>query len=356
MSAFRRPRPRVLFVCRGSTRDGLGHVIRSRTVALAMSAHAAVRLVVIGDEVVEGLLIGRNLEWDVVADDASAAAAADAFQPDIVFWDLLQIDDAAYRRISAGRTAASICPIFSHQHAVDLVFHRTDRVGDADTRDWAGELRAGLRYSVVRDEVTRITETAFAANLRQQTLSVAVSMGGGDADNKTLAVLQAMRFLPRRMLLWVLLGEGYGHSYEALVDCVKQNPQHEIILAKTNDSMWRVLGACSVAILAGGTTTYEAAAAGLPSINIFDHESQTFLVEELVEYGACLSAGAPTQPAILEAVAMLVRLEDRREELMAMHRRCRGLIDGRGAHRIASETLAFHRAKSAEGLQRRAAS
>ena len=36
------------------------------------------------------------------------------------------------------------------------------------------------------------------------------------------------------------------------------------ILAKTNRSMWRVLGNCSLAILAGGVTSYEAAFAGCP--------------------------------------------------------------------------------------------
>ena len=60
---------RVLFLCRGSLRDGLGHVIRSRTLALEMARRAAVQMIVIGDKYVDALLVGYGLNYQLFFED-----------------------------------------------------------------------------------------------------------------------------------------------------------------------------------------------------------------------------------------------------------------------------------------------
>ena len=75
------PLLRVLFACRGSTRDGLGHVMRSRTVARRMALRSSVRMVVIGDSYVESLLAGRDLNYEVHAEEQALLSACERFQP-----------------------------------------------------------------------------------------------------------------------------------------------------------------------------------------------------------------------------------------------------------------------------------
>ena len=109
--------------------------------------------------------------------------------------------------------------------------------------------------------------------------------------------------------------------------------------------MWQVMRHCAVAVLAGGTITYEAAYAGLPSINVFEAGDHTFLVSELVEEGVCLSAGYPFEDSLSVVKTNLVHLEGSRHELLALHKRAKGLIDAGGAGRIAAEIESFYHAQ-----------
>lgn len=338
---------KLLFLCRGSVRDGLGHVTRSRAVARVAAQRETVRFVVIGDGCAEGLLGGRGFEYACVSSEPEALDIFHAFAPDIVIFDMLTFDRERCRHIARSATAISVSPIFDCMGEMALMFHRTAQLNPAwSLGDGGPEIRCGLQYSVVSSHCTRIPEDIFTHHVEHEMLAIAISMGGTDAANKTLRVLQTVKRLPRRLLIWVLAGEGYAHSYQALVDTMKGSP-HEIILAKTNDSMWRILRMCSLAVLATGTTTYEAAYAGLPSINLIEDARNYFLIEELVENGACISPGRDFESALAALPDEIAFLEAERDRLLQMHRRGQSLIDGLGADRIARESAEFHAARIA---------
>jgi len=348
-AAARTGAPRVLFLCRGSTRDGLGHVMRSRTVAESMRGLASVQMVVIGDRYVSALLHGRTVPHVVVEDESAALAEYTAMSPDVVVFDMLRFGRDPFRWIAQSCPTVSLSPVFDRLHEVDHFFHRTVEVGDDfDAASFGGVVHAGLEYAVIRPECRAIEESAYRRHLDDRALAVAISMGGADAGNKTLRVLQRMRRITRPILFWILLGEGYGHSYEALTACVAESPRHEMILAKTSDSMWRILGGCTLAVLAGGTVSYEAARAGLPAINLFESGDQEYLCRELVDRGVAWSAGYPLPAAIDRAADLVARFDLRRDDLLAAHRRCRRLIDGRGADRIAAAIAGLASAPAAE--------
>lgn len=315
--------------------------MRSRSVAREMARLAAVQVLVIGDQYVESLLQGRGLRYAVQAEESAAAKMIREFSPDVVVFDALTMSPETIEAAKKQALVVSLSPVFDQLHQMDLVFHRTRYHGE----DWnfAGEsspeLRCSLKYAVVRDNCVRIKDTEYQENLRQDRLAIAVSMGGADAGNKTLQMLRALSIVQRPLLIWTLLGEGYAHSYEALVECVRQSAQHEIILAKTSDSMWRVLRTCCLAVLAGGTITYEAAFAGLPSINLFENSRHVFLINELVDQGVCISAGHPLEDAVDVAAANVAHLERERHALMKMHEATEGLIDDQAGRRISEEIL-----------------
>ena len=334
---------RVLFICRGSTRDGIGHVIRSRTVASAMRAAAKVKMLVVGDAYVDNLLAGRDLDYVIVGHEDEVLRGFMDFRPQVSVFDLMHFDQPSFDTIRRSGITVSLSPIFNCLGDVDLVFHRTSILGE----DWPSTsprplIRSGLQYTITGEHCRRIPEDVFRQNLGPGTLSVAVSMGGTDAANKTLQVVNTVKQVPGRLLLWVLLGEGYAHSYQELVDSIRAS-KHEIILAKTNDSMWRILSTCSLAILAGGTTTYEAAYAGLPSINTLETDRHYFLIQELVERGACLCAGRTFDDSLRALNEVVTRLNANRDQLLDMHRRTSGLVDGLGVQRIIDEIQQYYR-------------
>lgn len=323
---------RLLFVCRGSVHHGLGHVIRSRAVAeAAIERGIPTRLLCLGDEHAAAMLAGFVGEWSVAAEESQALASI-SDDPAAVILDMVELSDQGFQELTEGRLSVSLSPIFNQLEHVDLSFIRTRYAAPGQSTNHAGR-HGGLDYTVVRSACERIDTGTFARSLDDETLAVGICMGGSDAPNRTLAILESLRQLESSATFWALLGEGYGHSYRELVDAVRRDGRHEVILAKTNRSMWRVLSNCSLAILAGGVTTYEAAYAGLPSINLLSRAEDEFLVRELVEEGAAIHAGTfDSDPA--ELLNHVARLEADREGLMAAHRRARVLVDGLGATRI----------------------
>jgi spore coat polysaccharide biosynthesis predicted glycosyltransferase SpsG len=340
MFTFGRPVTRVVVICRGSEKHGLGHVIRSRTVAGELATRSRVKLIAIGDIHAELLLNGQAFPSIVVREDGDVEKELVTFAPDIVVFDLLEFESSLLGSILGTKFTVSLSPIFSAILKVDMVFHRTRYLDEGlSPASFQGSLRCGLDYAIVRRQCVRIESREYESNASREPLAVAISMGGGDASNKTLRLLTALRDVEVPLLLWVLLGEAYTHSYDALVDCVKRDSRHEIILAKTGDSMWRIMRQCAVAILAGGTVTYEAAFAGLPSINTFEERGHLFLARELVERGVCLNAGYPFDDAVDVAIAQLRHLEANRSQLVEMHHRCQGLLRGDAAASIADEII-----------------
>jgi spore coat polysaccharide biosynthesis predicted glycosyltransferase SpsG len=333
-------RPSAVFLCRGSTDDGLGHVMRSRTVALAAREALDARIIVIGDACVAPLLDGRGVPFTIARDEAEAASAVLEANPDIIFFDALALDDEIFDRVRTGRTAIGLSPVFSRLDDLDLVFHRTRALSpQLKAVHRAGRLRAGLEYAVVRPGCEPIANDAFERAVSAKRLSLAISMGGGDAGNLTLETLRAVAEVEQPLLIWCLLGEGYGHCYNQLA-AAAASARHEIVLAKTSDSMWRVLSQCALAILAGGTVTYEAARAGLPAINLFPIDAHRFLARELIDRGAALES-TPDQLA-----AVVTDLERHRDRLRAVRERCTSLLDGKGAQRIVRETIAHHQSRT----------
>lgn len=338
---------KVLFITRGSINDGLGHVTRSRAVAAEFIGKAEISFLVIGDGCGAALLEGYGFDFVADADESHALSVARAFGADIVFLDLLRLNSDFVRELSSRSTTISLSPIFDSIGEVTCVFHRTVYQNPAWPK--GPEYRCGLQYAVVSSHCRRVSEEIFEMHSKDTPLSIAVSMGGTDAANKTISVLERLRKYPSPLLIWLLLGEGYVHSYQELVDLMRGS-EHEIILAKTNDSMWRVLHLVSLTILAAGTTTYEAAYAGLPSINLMERHENGFLIRELVEKRAALSLGAPVNSGLEQLVPALAGLDQNRDELRGMHQRARSLVDGHGAARIALEAVEFHQERRSKCL------
>jgi spore coat polysaccharide biosynthesis predicted glycosyltransferase SpsG len=165
-------------------------------------------------------------------------------------------------------------------------------------------------------------------------MSVGIAMGGSDATNLTMRAIEVLGTIDERLLIWAMLGEGYGHSYDALVDAIRHTGRHEALLAKASHSMWTVLARTAVVVLAGGVTSYEAAYARVPAVNLTS-ESNRYLVEELSSAGVALTLVGDDGWGDLPHVVS--RLAKDRDELFAMHRRSEDLIDGRGAMRVAHD-------------------
>ncbi|NNE13521.1 MAG: glycosyltransferase [Saprospiraceae bacterium] len=279
--------PKILLICKASIKEGLGHLIRTKTLAdfwASTYPEWEITFQLITDLDLSHLL--KDTAYHIQVTESLEIDDTESY--DRVVLDMLSFTDSEFESVAnIGKKITSISPIFNQMSKCDLLVTRTKY----QTKDFGSKLKieAGLQNTIIRSDCYKIDGLQFENNLRKSSINIAISMGGTDPNNNTLKVLKAIKDLEQPAVFWVLLGEGYEHNYEALTQSVNEDTTHEIILAKTNKNMWHILSNCSLAILTGGVTSYESAYAGLPAINYFQDPTKSYLVKELVELKLCVS-------------------------------------------------------------------
>jgi spore coat polysaccharide biosynthesis predicted glycosyltransferase SpsG len=332
----------IAFIVRASVRDGLGHLVRSLCVLRELAQRSEVKLFLLGDASGCHLIEEAKIPWVSCGSDEAAADEVALFLSQLVVFDTLNFEAAAFDRIAARAVTVSLSPVFSQMSKVDHLFHRTVNEDPA----WAlispfPKVHKGLKYAVLPSWLKRLSTRHYREQAEEERLAVAISMGGADAPNRTLSLLKLLGHCPERLVLFVALGDAYTHSYEELLECAAQNRQ-EIILLKSNESMWRVVKNAALLLCAGGLTTYEAAFVGLPTINILQRPEWTYLFSELVEKGGCLTL-EPTPESLGRASDLVTALAQDRARLMQMHLATKRLIPDGASRRVASMLVTLNR-------------
>lgn len=312
-------------------RTGLGHLQRSIALALANNTEINLIILAIIDKGLEGLFREiPNTIFFYSDEEVSSYIDYNQCRGTCVI-DAIEMAEVAQVSIRKNfNKTISISPVFNNYDVIDYLFTRfKGHVYPSHIR-----IFEGLEYAIFNPGCIRVSDDVFRQNLTQKELSIGISMGGTDAPNKTLKILKTIIRLKQNCTFWVLLGEGYSYSYQELVDVIKCDSRHEIILAKSNSSMWKILSNCSVLILAGGLTTIESIYAGIPSINIFEKEFQKAMISrELLEKNVSINLGLFNEKNLEKLVFQLEVLNSDRNILLQMRKNSYGLLDKSGPER-----------------------
>ncbi|SDS90878.1 UDP-2,4-diacetamido-2,4,6-trideoxy-beta-L-altropyranose hydrolase [Pseudomonas asplenii] len=348
---------RVLFRADASAAIGSGHVARCLTLAavlracgadvlfacrelpgnaLARLADDGVRSLVLpgaypGEDPAQG--IEAPLPWQADIDALEHCLAGEA-EFDWIVVDHYGLDhrwQTAARRWA--RRLAAIDDLNNRQHAVDLLFDQNFTAGDPEYAGRAlGPCRQllGPRYALIRDEFRRAP-----VPINAQAGRVLVNFGGLDGAGETWKAMLAL--------------EGFK---DLQVDFIAgtANPRLAQLQALAADRpLWRVqtfvkdfaerMAEADLFIGAGGGTSWERAALGLPTLCIAVAENQQANAERLAEAGAHIYLGASQSvdvDQLRQAVGFLLGNPGLRQSLA---KRSRSLVDGLGARRFAVALL-----------------
>lgn len=332
---------KILIVCKGGNKVGLGHLLRSRTFGRYASDFYNVKVAAIVDEGLENVFNEIKSRCKFFGEDKAVLSFAAEFKPDIIIFDLIDIEKRTFNSLKKlASLTVSISPVFSHCRNIDVLFTRSRH-----TQPLKGvKIFGGLEYAIFNDYCYQIDDETYFKSLSKKDLTIGISMGGTDAPNKTFGILKELSAISQPCTFWVLLGEGYAYSYNDLVNVMQKDKDHEIILAKTNRSMWNILGNCAVAVLAGGLTSVEAVYSGLPTINIFEKKEHVdAMAKELVEAGVCVNLGLYSNEAHAALKKSIERFIDKKSKLLEMRENTKGLVDKRGSERILNQIIRIYR-------------
>ncbi|MFC1821074.1 UDP-2,4-diacetamido-2,4,6-trideoxy-beta-L-altropyranose hydrolase [Thermodesulfobacteriota bacterium] len=190
----------------------------------------------------------------------------------------------------------------------------------------------GTRYILLRREFLKWH--GWKREIPHAARKVLVTMGGGDPDNVTLKVMQALQQIDiGRLEVEIVVGANNPHFLE--LQSAIHNPQSAIHLKKDVINMPELMSRADVAVSAGGSTCWEMAFMGLPAAVLVLAENQKDIAAGLGEAGVVINLDQYTEVSVEKAANTLARMIEDRELRKGMSLKGRELVDGMGAVRVA---------------------
>lgn len=188
----------------------------------------------------------------------------------------------------------------------------------------AARILAGSRYALLRPQFQAMRQASLVRRMVGRIERIVIALGASDAGGHSLPWLKATAAAFPDAAIDVVLGAA-ASSRMAIAEEVR-SLKGRARLHIDIDEMASLLAECDLAIGAGGTSALERCCLGLPTVLVVTAENQRANAEALADAGAVVVA--QDDPA-----GVLASLTpDRLAEMAAA---AAGLVDGRGAARVA---------------------
>lgn len=159
-----------------------------------------------------------------------------------------------------------------------------------------------------------------------------IFFGGSDPDNLTGRTLNALKDADLGpMQIDVVIGASAPNK-DAIEATAKQLPS--VILYKPRPHLADIISEADLAIGAGGTTTWERMALGLPSLIISIADNQIPACRDLANDNLIRYAGHGETVSAKSIHSLVKELIASPDELKSLSSKARALVDGRGAERV----------------------
>lgn len=172
----------------------------------------------------------------------------------------------------------------------------------------------------------------------RQVRHLLVTLGGGDPDNQTLKVLQALKLLnDPHLKVRVVLGATNPH-FDGLKRICEQLV-FDIELIQNAKDMPELMNWAEVAVSAGGSTCWELAFMGVPNTIVVTADNQLKIAEALDSLGVSRNLGWFENVSAKDIAGALSELFMDRAQRTHMFETGRKIVDGLGVHRVIDAML-----------------
>lgn len=327
-----------------STQIGTGHVMRCLALAQACLAEGGQAHFLMGSE-------GANLAQRILnegaqvsylsaqggseADAQQAIALANSWQADWVVVDGYHFG-AEYQKWlkDAGLYVLAIDDYGHASHYwADVVLNQNITADEAlyPSREAYTRLLLGTRYALLRKEFWPWRD--WQRQIPPVATKVLVTLGGSDPDNVTLLVIQALQKAQIEGLEAVVVVGASNPHYEHLEQAVN-GTETSITLKQNVTNMPELMAWTELAITAGGSTCWETALMGLPSLVIVvaANQRESALKLRKLKLATTLEPTESLSWDLARNVKDMIYL--RPETYGELSGRLRNLVDGYGSRRV----------------------
>lgn len=334
----------VVFRVDASTQIGTGHVMRCLALTQAWQDTKGLPIFIMANSVPaleerlksEGMeVVHLTTEPESLADAQETATLAHQFEANWVVVDGYQFGSEYQQTIK--NSGLNLLFIDDYGHAehyyADLVLNQNISADEQwyQHREPYTQLLLGTRYTLLRREFWQWR--GWQRTVPPVAKKVLVTLGGADPDNVTLKVIQALQLVEFEELEAVVVVGGSNPHYETL-EMTVQDSRFPIRLQRNVTNMPELMAWADVAISAGGSTCWELAFMGLPSILLVLAENQRLAAEKLDAMTSALNLGEHQNichHTIKQKLSMLIFSNKLR---LKISQNCQCLVDGLGTEKI----------------------
>ena len=192
---------------------------------------------------------------------------------------------------------------------------------------------AGTKYVLLRKEFLKYRGHKRA--IPDIAKKLLITLGGADPGNHTLKVMRAVNLIERPLRVKVVVGAS-NPNFDSIKTKAGRG-RHKIEILKGVEDMAPLMAWADVAVSAGGTTVWELAFMGVPSLLCIIADNQENSVNALSEGGVFASLGwlkDRTEKETASALEAVIKGKPLRQK---MHEKANALVDGKGVYRVISE-------------------
>ncbi|MEM7065411.1 MAG: UDP-2,4-diacetamido-2,4,6-trideoxy-beta-L-altropyranose hydrolase [Cyanobacteria bacterium P01_B01_bin.77] len=327
-----------------SSKIGTGHIVRCIALAQAwLEVEAQVTfLMAIKASALESRLQAEGIKVDHLlvspgsqADAEQTVCKAKALGALWVVVDGYQFGANYQRTLKTAGLKLLLLDDYGHakHYCADLVLNQNVCAQETlyANRESSTQLLLGTSYALLRREFW--PWQGWQRKIPTVARKILVTLGGADPDNVTFKVLEALQRLNVNNLEVITVVGGSNPHYEQLQEAI-ENLEIAITLHRNVVHMSELMAWADVAITAGGSTCWELAFMGLPSLVIILAENQCAIAEKLDTIGAAINLGWHNTIAANTLQQQTHRLANTPHLRQAMTKSSRQLVDGEGSQRV----------------------
>lgn len=204
-------------------------------------------------------------------------------------------------------------------------------------RDPATKLLLGLEYLPLRPEFLSFTPRDRYTPL--QVNNVLISLGGSDPDNVSQVILEVLLTSFPELHYTVIIGPG-NENLDSLQK-IEADHAKKINLEHVPDNLPELMNNSDIAILAGGSTVWEAIYMGLPCILTSFADNQVRVCTALDHRGLALYSGHFNGNLPAKLIHDFKKLLSSSKVYTKLSNTGKMLIDGKGATKIVDAMLSY---------------
>ena len=189
-------------------------------------------------------------------------------------------------------------------------------------------LLLGPKFALLRSEFSQMHRHILP---RTSVRNILVSLGGVDANNFTVVVLQAIaKFGTEKFNVDVVIGAEHPMP-EAIFAISKK---HKFNIHVQTGEMAQLMARADLAIGASGATTWERCCLGLPSLVVSLADNQTQIARDIHSYGAAIYIGPEDVVSVEVIFKEISTLIDNPHKVLQLSNVAYALVDGMGVARV----------------------